>query len=356
MKAIIIVPGLSKYLPYISIYEKIFSENKVDYKILQWDRLSLTTEENPEVFKNGYGYSDNPLKRLWSYHYYLKWIKRKIRAEAPDIIIIATLAPAVFLNRFLNSWRGRYILDIRDYSPIVKFLKPVVKKVIENSGMSLISSKGFLSWLPKHKYYPIYNFGIDSEIEFKCIDTNNIHVATIGFIRDYEENVRIIDAIGNKKGVRMSFHGNGIALNSLIDYTDKKKYKNIVFTGPYTKDIEPDLYADADIINILMPSGKEGSTLLSNRFMNAATFRRPMILTSGSYQSELAKQYQIGLSINYDSDILVEIREYIKNFNYTLFCENCKRFVEEAKQEHNDTIDKLRLILSESNCNENKIV
>lgn len=347
MKALIIIPGMYKYLPYITLYTNMFKKNNVKYRILQWDRMYETIEIKDDIFRCGYAYSNNPFNRIISYCRYIKWVKRETIKYNPDLIIVATIAPAILLLPILNKWKYKFILDIRDYSPLIKIFMPFICRCIKLSKYTLISSKGFTKWLPPYNYLPIYNIGTITFPQIKKIDLSNITISTIGFLRDFEENKKIIDAFGNKNDIILKFHGNGIVLDRLILYTNKKCYRNVIFTGFYDKKHEADLYKDSDIINIFMPEGLAGSTLISNRFINSVSNIRPMIVTKGSYQAELVKEYKLGVIVSSSEDIYKETMKYLRSFKYEEFKQNCQNYLNKILDEHNDTINKIEKILEQ---------
>ena len=345
MKAIIVTPGLTKFLPYICLYQDLFKRNNVEYRILQWNRMNVPANDNQDVYSCGYAYSKSFFKRTISYFHYIKWVRNAIKVDKPDLIVIATIAPAVCLLPMLYRWKYKYILDIRDYSPLIRLCRGLVSLCIKWSKYTLISSKGFIKWLPNYTYLPVYNFGIQTLPTVKKHDRNNISIATIGFLRDFNENALIIDAFGNKKGVDLFFHGNGLVLNELTTYAKDKGYENIFFTGTYDKEFEPNLYSKADIINILMPSSVAGASLMSNRFVNAVMYQRPVIVTKGSYQAELVEDYALGVSVSIDDDIYEQVTSYFKTYDSIKFSSGCRRFYELIVREHQLTISKLESLM-----------
>lgn len=341
MKALVILPGLCKYLPYVSLYKEIFQNTGTEYKILQWDRVGEEVTLDSTVFKDSYSFSNSLFKRGIAYVHFIRWVKTELKNYKPDFFVVATIAPSICLVSTLLKYRENYIIDIRDYSPLVKLCKPLLTVAIRNSKATVISSKGFLRWLPDLEYVPVYNVGLSATPISSQIKNNVIRVSTIGFHRDYEANRWMIDALGNLDGYELYFHGEGIVLKELVDYVKTRDYSNVYFTGNYEKVTENQLYAESDIINILMPSNEGGKTLLSNRFINAISNYKPVIVIDDSYQAELVREYKLGLIINSRDDLKDRIAKYLCSLNQEEFVISCNNFINKIRKDHKDAIDQI---------------
>ena len=72
---------------------------------------------------------------------------RKIikKGNYTNLIIVNTIWAVFLIDVILSHFRGRYLLDIRDYKvekfPIIKWMIP---QIVKNSYRTIISSKGFL--------------------------------------------------------------------------------------------------------------------------------------------------------------------------------------------------------------------
>ncbi len=346
MKALIVVPGLKRFLPYIKIYEQILSNYSIEYNIVEWNRNSEEYLEsmNPFVYYSKNSYVKNVFKRGLLYIGYISFVKNIIKNNKYDFLIIATLAPSVALYPFIYKYKKNYIVDIRDYSILIDYIKPFVKKVLNDAAFTIISSRGFKKWIPSETNYIMHNISnLNNVIAANNYYYNPIIIGTIGFLRDYDENMKVISSISNKNDFKLIFAGTGQSLKKLQDYTSYIKANNVLFTGEYKKEEEANLYKRVHIVNIMMPRGKSSDSLVSNRFVNSLTFYRPVIVTEGSYQAELVNKYKLGIVVNDYTKLPFQIIDYFKTFNYNEFIESCDSLLTSWKEEQSDTINKIKL-------------
>ena len=89
------------------------------------------------------------------------------------------------------------------------------------------------------------------------------------------------------------------------------------------------------MINIYFPDDTEHRAIMSNRFYLALMYKKPVIVTSGSVQAALVKEYGLGVVWDGEKALDEEIRNYFSTYNHVAFCSNCNtllaRFVEEHR-------------------------
>ncbi len=304
--------------PHMKYYTDILDKLDIDYDVICWNRV-----ENDETF----GYSSiekfeytienkGPLDKIKGYYKYNSFIKEKLKNNSYDYVIVFTLQLAVMLSSILvNLYRNKYLIDIRDYTSFVKF-KRATSKVIKNSRLNVVSSKGYLTWLPENKYVISHNCRIcDLKLHKKfesnnhAIDLNNIKIATIGNIRDYKANIEVIDSIKNDGRFKLHYVGKGTCEDQLKEYCNVNNISNIEFKGYYAKKDEINIYSGYDIINNYTGKDINGLTLMSNRFYNSLITNKPMIFLENSFMCNYGMENNIGIIMKQNT-----LKEDVLNF------------------------------------------
>ncbi len=343
MRIAIILSGNLVMQPYIKYYTDVFDSLNMDYEYVCWDRDFI----NPIIYNNhkviafniSGSIKNKQYRKLYDYYRYSQFVRNHIDNSQYDFLLIHTITSAVFLNRYLNkNFNFKYIFDIRDYSIIYPFVKKKVTHLITNSIFTAISSLGYLNWLPKENSYVLSHNVSKSYLEttFKSTEelfkNDKINILTIGQIRDFSSNKRVIKALGNKNKIKMIFAGSGIEKEKL-EYFAMNKYTNIVFTGRYKKEEESFIVQSADFINIVLPIDVLSNTLISNRFYLGILHRKPIIVNEESFQANYVKKFNLGLIVKSEDDIYEKLIEYINNFDFKAFNKGCNDIIEIIKKD-----------------------
>lgn len=315
MKIALICPSSMLYMPYVDNYIKVLDENNVNYTIINWDRFGI--EEISE-----FTYRDNKVghqRNFFDYYSYYKFVINLLDNKYFDKIIIFGLQMTFFLNRYLSkNYKHKYIIDIRDYNKILKFFNPT--EAIENSIFTVISSPGYKLWLPQgDKYIVNHNTQINSLEALRQADVRlkdeEINVAYIGAIRDYDVNINFINSLKNSKNIKLFFHGEGVINEDIKKHINENSINNVWLTGRYNKE-EEGLYIKTDLINVLVPNNDVNSkTLLPNRLYNAVLYGKPVIAFEGTYLSKVIKEYNLGLILDSFERAEDKINNYLKDFD-----------------------------------------
>lgn len=329
-KIALVVPNNLWVCPYVSLYSKILEKNSAKYEIISWNRAN---KEEAGIQYNKPENNRNLLGVLWSYFRFAGFVKMTLRDGAYDKVVIFSPQLAIFLVSFLKKYyKGRYIVDYRDLS--IEQKKPfwnLFKMALRNSFANVVSSPGFINYLPEGFDYVVsHNFKLDviggaSERSYHY-DEKSTLVLTIGAIRE-DCNRDVMDALGNAEGFTLKFVGKGIAAKSLEEYAQSKGYNNVVFTGYYDKKDEPAIIEGCSLINIVYPMIPSHISALSNRFYNSLIYGRPMIVTKGTIQGDYAEQYGVGLVIESCEHLTGAIHKYLDELDYSPYCERCDKLL-----------------------------
>lgn len=339
MKVGIICSANIAHMPYLEYYTNILDKNNIDYNIINWNKLNI--EDKFEDKRITFNYESSLLKnkilKIKDYYKYSKFIKTALKENNYDKLIILTAQSGIFIKKYIfKHYKNKYILDIRDYAS-AKYYMSILENLIKNSYFTSISSPGYKTWLPKSdKYIISHNISNDrlkNLKNFKLDFKFPINVNTIGAIRHYNENIRIIDELKNNKDYNLYFMGKGSEEESLKLYCNKNSIDNVKFTGIYKREEEQNLYYSADIINIFTGNSQKRGEL-TNRLYNACVYGKPMIVSKSSYMKDIVEKYSLGFAIDIEKENLKEeIAKYIQNFDEKTFNEGRCKFIELVKND-----------------------
>jgi len=336
MKVALIVSG-NYFKAHIWFYTFLFDKLKIDYDIISWNRLNI---EEPNVIQynlnqgEGRGY----IGRLLSYLKYRKFVINQLQDVKYDKVFIFTIALGVLMYSYLRkSFKKRYVFDIRDNSIVSTLFKTSFNRLIKDSFFTVISSRGYLKWLPQsEKYYYAHNFPFSISRNIRLINENACFnpisfeqtILTIGTLRDYNENKLLIQSFENIKGFSLKFAGSGPAEKPLIEYVSNNLIHNVEFYGLYKKEEEIELINGASLMNILTGDDINSRTLTTNRFYLSVIIGIPMIVYNDTYQGLLCQEYSLGCVVKRNRPLLEQIQYYQKSFDESKYNIGRKEFIE----------------------------
>jgi glycosyltransferase involved in cell wall biosynthesis len=259
-------------------------------------------------------------------------------------VVIFGLPTAILLLPSLLFYNIKYLVDIRDHHRIAFF--PFLQILIACSICVVLSSRGFLEWLPKKGNYLIsHNIHTSfPTVERRNLDASDHHckyhyrLSFIGTLRDYDVNVSLVEALKESVTIELHYYGDGPRMLDLEDYAKKCKIGNVYFHGRYKVSDEFSIYNESDIVNILLPySDKNSRTLVPNRLYNAMICKKPVLCFSGTYLCSLVEKYELGVIINNFSNIENILETYLLSLDKQHFNNNVDEFLSEVKSD-NDTL------------------
>lgn len=333
MKIALICPSNLLFMPYVKNYRIILDENKIKYDVINWDRF-----QNEPL--NTLTYRDHKLghkRNIFDYYKYGQFIINKIVSNKYDKLIIFGIQIAFVLRSFLKKYKNKYIFDIRDYNRVNRFYN--LNKIIHNSAFTVLSSPGFKSWLPESEKYIInHNTNlkeINNVSKNSFVNINKINISYIGTLRDLEININLIKSLKNNYKFNLYYHGDGIINKQIEKYLKDNRINNVIVTGRYQKNEENRLYAESDLINVLIPNTDINSrTLLPNRLYNSVIFGKPLITYNGTYLAQLVTEYRLGLVINSFDNLDKQIEHYLTNLNQDTYMNNRIKYLKKVINEN----------------------
>lgn len=333
MKVALIIPSVHWNCPYVDIYARLFDSHGVKYDIISFNR-KLDKEDTKYHFDYGLSNNSDSHKKLIAVLKYCSFIKRILKKEKYDRLVVFSSQLGIgLLQILLKEYKGRFIIDYRDLS-IEQRLKYPFKKVLGSSYMNVISSPGFKRVLPQgYEYILCHNF--DVSLAEKAIHEDKAgkwhegkkKILTIGGIRDYDANVKVINAIKDSSDYSLSFVGRGESSDLLSNYCKEMGVKNVSFVGFYKKEEEAGYIDNSDFINIFYPRRLTHDTAVSNRFYNSLIHKKPMITTADTTQGDFAAKYGLGIALDDCNNLVDRLESFQKENDYGQYSKRCNELL-----------------------------
>ncbi len=355
MKLFIIAFHDREIEPYATMYEEIAKANNIDYDIFIWDRFNngdLEVLENEYVFHKICTMGGKKLKKIPALISFRNIVKKIIKMNEYEKIIVLNTLPGVLLaDLLLLRYENKYIYDIRDYTyEKYKLYKLVVRQLIKKSNFTTISSLGFKSFLGNDCDL-IINHNI-SNVASKCIhttmkDRKTITIGFLGTIRYYKENITLINLMKNSDKYRLMYAGRSYSGCDLPKYCKDKKITNVIFKGAFSNRNKPDLYKNIDIINAIYGNKKiEVKTALPNKLYDAIVFKKPIIVSAGTYLSDIVTKFKLGISVDvFREDVKSKLDDYMEGFDADEFENNANLLLDKVLNEQIEFKRRVKLFM-----------
>lgn len=302
---VVVLAANLHWVPFYARYETMLRESGRSFDVLIWNREGLPESIHADrviEFKAPDSANDkNPLK-AFKFILFARFLCRTIRDnDYKKIVFAGNQAAMVPLMTFFLSRRfdKAYWYDYRDYEyewlPLYAILQ---KRGIEHSYATAISSRGYLEYLPKHDYEYVHN--IDPALAPACSGFQKepgdaIRISFIGNVRYFEENVRLLRALGNDSRFMLQYFGQGG--EALQDFCRKEHIRNVLFHGRFPQPETLNFYRRTDIINNIYGNRDRGlATALSNKLYYAAALGLPILVCPDTYMETVTKAYGFGFA------------------------------------------------------------
>lgn len=338
MKVLIVAFHSRSMTPYSELYENVIKDNNDSYNIIFWDRFSnnkLEQKGNEFIIHKVCSLGGSKLKKIIPMFYFRKTVNKIIKNGNYDRIIILNTLPAVLLsNVLISNYRGKYILDIRDYTyEKYKFYKKRVDNLVKNSFITTVSSFGFS----------------DNELSKKP----KIKIGFVGVVRYMKENMNLIRQMKNNGKYEFVYIGKTYPECNLEKTCKNENIENVTFKGEFNNKDKPEIYKDIDIINALYGNESlEVQTALPNKLYDAIVFKKPMIVSKGTYLSELVEKYKIGIAVDFKENFYEVIEKYINEFNSHEFDKNANILLYKVLCDQKNIKEKVKYFIKHGEKNE----
>lgn len=322
-------------VPYIHKYERLIAQNGDKYDVILWDRRGCGGKHpnNHYVFRAKIGKS-----KILKLIPFLKWRNftlRTLKTGQYDEIIVLTTLPAVLIADFLLfKYEGNFFFDLRDftYEGLYPY-KKLVNFIIQKSAATSISSNAFMQFLtPSSKIVITHNISNEDAAGERFQPTTDGKRMTIGFVgglRYYKENCHLLTELKNSNRFQLRYVGKAHPGCDLPAFCQKNGIHNAEFFPAYENAQKPKIYQEIDLINAVY-GNKTCEVLLAlpNKLYDCILFKKPIIVSEGTYLAEIVKQYHLGIAINVEQDdVKMVLNHYLDSFDPCQFEEGCKAFL-----------------------------
>lgn len=341
-------------VPYLGLYKEYLND---PYSIIYWDREEKDENDGTNTY---YRFSKklvqgNKVDKVKGYLQFHNYAKKILEENEFDLVILLQTWGAILLaDVLIHRYRGKYIIDIRDYTyeknPVIFCIE---KAVVKHSAMALISSKGFQSFLPPHKYHTVHNIrmipeGKKHEIQTRNKQRETINIAFIGYVNYQDQHKKLILALKNDPRFHLSFIGT--RAKELEAFCIENDARNVTIMDTFDSAQIVQLYQNVDMINNLY--GNHTPVLdyaLSNKLYFSAQLCIPILVFKDTYMSRIALEYGIGYELDDISKpgLGDELYAYYNAINWKQFADGCNRYLEEVETDQDNTKKKISLLLQE---------
>lgn len=340
--------------PYICKY---INELDIAYDIIYWDRDGIEEDSGAEcLYKFSCPAKSNEKKgisKIFNYIKYMKFVNKiLIKNEYSCVILLQTLAGILTYKTIRKQYRGKYILDIRDYT----FERNIIfynmeKALIESSAMTVISSEGFRRFLPKHDYVAVHNSrkledeAAVNSIRNRAHNKSKLVIAFIGYISYQEQHKKLLLLFKNDSRFKLAFIGK--EANALIPFCEEHSIENVRIIDKFLPQEILNYYKDVDFINNLY--GNHTPILdyaLSNKLYFAAKLHIPILACADTYMSEISRKYNFGYELDLDdNESANKLFEYYRAIDWDSVSKGCDEFTEIVNEENALFASRLRKVV-----------
>lgn len=334
MNALVILADNVYLTPYINFYICVLNKLHIHYKIIYWDKNSNEHIKDSRYIRFFYK-SISRMSKIVGYLKYRKFIINEVEKEKYSIIIsLNTILSFILFDLFIFKFKNRYIYDVHDYSYEKFFLYRITqKRLVNNSMINIISSRGYTEFLPQGEYFVTHNIPHNNYKGYRQYKNNSLPIISIGYIgliRFMEQNKKILLFFKNDN----RFHLNFIGTNAmkLKEFCHKNKIYNVTLVDTFPFEETLNYYKNMDLIMNLY--GNKTPLLdyaLSNKLYYSACLYKPILVCEGTYMEKVSKKYGIGFTLRMKSTKEKdELYHYIVHMERKKLIRKCDMFMSDV--------------------------
>lgn len=341
MKIALINPAELEMSPYLRTYMEYLDQLHVDYDLIEWRRDLSRTDKRDNIISFNYPstISKKVIFKLFDYWKYARFVEKAVKKNKYDRLVIFEYQAVLFLKRFLlRNYKNRYIIDVRDFSNILKYIQGIITPVDLNAYARVISSPGYTEWtVPVKNEIVCHNTTIRRlDMAQTIVETpfkNPLVILTNGILRTFSMDSKVVEAF---KGTGVVFRFSGKGKDSELYKALEQSQDNVEYTGYYEREDEISLAQSASFINIFLADCDNYNTAMSNRFYLSLIAGVPMIVNSQNVQSKFVNEYHLGVVASSPEEIPLRITDYIEQFNIDEYNQGRKKMIQKIRKDIED--------------------
>ncbi len=341
--------------PCIEKYRKRFNE---PFDIIYWDRCKITEKcgaANYFKYNEPLDADAGKTKKMLAYIGFSIFANRILKENTySKLIVFPTQTGWLIQGKLCHKYKGKYILDIRDYAgENLSVFYRMTKKIIDNAGMCSITSPAYQEFLPHTNYIISHNTQpIDKELihKYRTRERRNdqpIVLSFIGSVRFIEQQKKVISTFKNDTRFQLRFIGRGS--EQLADFCRYENIANVKLIGRFEQSELPTFYLETDMaINIYGNNNPYLDYALSNKLYSAAMMGMPILVSPDTFMEEITKRYGFGLSVDLDDKHSADrVYEYYTNRSKKELHIACDRFLKSVKNDEKYFTESVKQFLGE---------
>ena len=349
MKIAILGATNIKHMSLLSHYLQTIDLNKNVVDIIYTDKYGIDEKlkgiNKYHKFNVQISNKMNFVRKAIEYLKFKPFAERIIKDEQYDFIIVwGSYTAHLFKGLLIKKYKEKYIVNIRDYFfEKNKIIKYRMKKVVDNSFLTTLSSEGFLKFLPKssQKYQVVFsvnksiieNSKKNSNFNFKI----PIRIGFIGNVRFFEMNKLLMESLRNDSRYILQFFGTGSEI--LEEYALNQGIKNVECKPAFSINETSELLDQVDVINNIYGNNSMAlDNALSIRMYYSLYLRKPLLTSPNTLTSNEAKKF--GLSFDVDEgryeDLGNQLEKWINKLNFDEIDLKCSHYIEKIDKSNNE--------------------
>lgn len=340
--------------PYFQYYRDLISES---YDYIYWGRSDCGSEPDAS---NVYRY-DSPvdsgasryLQLLHGYLGFRRYASKLLSKHRYQRVVALTGNTATLLEPVLcRCYKGRYIIDIRDYflenNPIYR---AVEERVIENSGLAIISSPAYTNFLGDHDFVVMHNSQHISsreraEVQNRVRPGDPFVLLSVGTCKNPENDKAVIRYFANDSRFLLRFIGRGYGV--LESFIIDCGISNVELIDEFPSEMTLDFYKQADAVLSMYGSEKTHFKYqLTNKLYYSAQLELPIIVSPDTYMAETVDRYGLGIVLDFaDTSQKDNILHLYDSDCRMAMVDGTRRFMSMASEQNAKALDAVKSFLS----------
>lgn len=308
MKIAVLLYQNMRHAPFLKFYEGIFREMEdVEYDVIYLDRHPELNEPDDvhHIPISWIGRDDhNVFAKFLTCATYPARVRRKLKAGKYDFIFALTTMPGGLLNNYLlHDYSGKYLLDIRDYTKEhIKAYFKAEMKVVRNSAINVISSPDYVKFLPTADYHMCHNLNLpekeSNRIRFEKSPSKRVVIAYVGSIQYADYCFRLIKLVEEDERFEFHFYGPEGGDLKITNYVNGLGNLRISMKGRFKPEEKEEIFTQSDLIfNCYGNDNNIVKYAISNKYYDAAYFRRPLIVSPNTTMSRLCGRFAFPIDL-----------------------------------------------------------
>jgi hypothetical protein len=331
--------------PCLAKYRSLIDE---PFDIIYWDKCGIAEDCGAENYYRHEGLvptSASKNQKILKYYGFFRYANKILKKnDYKKLIIFPTQAAWLIKRRLSGKYKGKYLLDIRDYAGENRaFVRKLTANAVKNAKLCSITSDAYKTFLPKGVDY-IVSHNVQ-EIDENLVSIyrqrtkkntssgDRIVLSFIGTVRFIDRLKELIERFSGDKRFLLRFIGRGS--DELKSFVEENGYNNVELVGQFERSELAKFYFDTDIaINLYGNANPYLDYALSNKLYSAAIMGMPILVSPGTYMAEISGKYGFGLAADTkDGDLADKVYAYYDSLDLETLHKNCDAFMDEVRKD-----------------------